>query len=1101
MGFPTVASLKILLALLFLAATVAAQAPANGSGPLSNILNPDGSIRPNMSGSFDSNGYRMSFGPNGEPRFAPAESQPIGPSCNDGWQDLGFTYSGTDSGVYAIVADGNGSVYVGGDFTAVYNVGARGIAKWNGTTWSTVGSGLGNGQIEGLAISGTDLYAAGVFESVGGVAARNIAKWNGTAWSAMGSGVGGQSTSWAHAVAVAGTTVYAGGDFGIARWDGTSWATLAGGVNGGVHALASSGNDVYVGGFFTAAGNLTVAGIAKWDGAAWSTLGTGLTRATGGSPQVEAIAVSGSDVYVGGTFTGAGGNPASNIAKWNGSAWSALGSGVTGGRVTALAVSGADVYAGGFFNAAGGNAASRIARWDGVQWNALGAGVSDIVQGIGVLGSTIVVGGFFTTVAGVPARGIAIWTGSSWNTFPGNSLNGNVVRGVAVSGTDVYVVGSFTTAGSLTVNNVAKWNGTSWSALGTGVPSGFLNAVAVSGNNVYIGGNFSNAGGVNANNIARWNGTNWSQLGSGVSNGSVAVITIVGEDVLVGGSFATAGGSAANKIAKWNGTSWSGFNSAIIGGAVVAIAPVGDILYVGATTTTIDSPNYFLKYEAGTWTGLGNGMTNGGVSSIAVSGNDIYVAGGFTSVGGVAGTYRIAKWNNGTWSAMGSGLPSGPVFSSQVAIAMSGNDVIAVGDFRTSTGGPGNYIARWNGSTWLPMGAGLSGPGWKLAVGGGDIYVGGEFTSAGCYVSPFFAQWHETSWTGAASTDWHTAANWGGGTVPPPNAGVTIAANNASIISADVTVSSLIITNNRTVGIAAGRTLTVTGNLDLVSGSITGPGTLIVNGSVQMNGDILGLASLTVNGGLTLNSGRIEGGPVNLTLCTPGALGGGSSTFFITSLLTRCVNSSGTFRFPVGTGTVYAPIELSGIAGSGNFTVDARAGAYLDPVTGLPSDRLQRWWNTSATGITQANLVFNYVDSEVVGLESRYRAYRISGGAATQLPTTLNQTTNRATVNGVTSFAAFTLAEGTPVPLTLSGRVTGASGRGAWNVIVSLDDGQGNVRYTVVNPFGYYRFPNVLTYRAYTVRVMSRKYNFAVPQRTIEFDEFTTSVNFSSTDH
>jgi len=60
---------------------------------------------------------------------------------------------------------------------------------------------------------------------------------------------------------------------------------------------------------------------------------------------VYALALSGSNVYAGGTFTTAGGSAAKNIAKWNGSSWSALGSGMNR-PVNALVVSGCDLYAG-----------------------------------------------------------------------------------------------------------------------------------------------------------------------------------------------------------------------------------------------------------------------------------------------------------------------------------------------------------------------------------------------------------------------------------------------------------------------------------------------------------------------------------------------------------------------------------------------------------------------------------------------------------------------------------------------------------------------------------------------------------------------------------
>src|SRR5258707_5478926 len=90
---------------------------------------------------------------------------------------------------------------------------------------------------------------------------------------------------------------------------------------------------------------------------------------------VYALAVSGSDVYAGGYFTTAGGSAANYIAKWNGSSWSALGSGMNG-WVLALSVSGSDVYAGGSFTTAGGSTATRVAKWNGSTWTGLFSGMN-----------------------------------------------------------------------------------------------------------------------------------------------------------------------------------------------------------------------------------------------------------------------------------------------------------------------------------------------------------------------------------------------------------------------------------------------------------------------------------------------------------------------------------------------------------------------------------------------------------------------------------------------------------------------------------------------------------------------------------------------------
>ena len=92
-----------------------------------------------------------------------------------------------------------------------------------------------------------------------------------------------------------------------------TWSALGTGTNGYVDAIAVSGSDVYVGGGFTSAGGVPFTTyIAKWDGSAWSALDTGMNNWVG------AITISGSDVYVGGGFSSAGDVPANNIAKWNG---------------------------------------------------------------------------------------------------------------------------------------------------------------------------------------------------------------------------------------------------------------------------------------------------------------------------------------------------------------------------------------------------------------------------------------------------------------------------------------------------------------------------------------------------------------------------------------------------------------------------------------------------------------------------------------------------------------------------------------------------------------------------------------------------------------
>src|SRR5207253_83870 len=142
-------------------------------------------------------------------------------------------------------------------------------------------------------------------------------------------------------------------------------------------------NNIYVGGNFSAAGGASATNIARWDGSQWYPLGSGVGANINDS--VNAIAISGSSVYAGGFFTTTGGTSANNIARWDGSQWHPLGSdpnnGVDGG-VNAISVGPGpcascpnSIYVGGFFTMAGGVSANNIARWDGSQWYPLGSGV------------------------------------------------------------------------------------------------------------------------------------------------------------------------------------------------------------------------------------------------------------------------------------------------------------------------------------------------------------------------------------------------------------------------------------------------------------------------------------------------------------------------------------------------------------------------------------------------------------------------------------------------------------------------------------------------------------------------------------------------------
>lgn len=321
-----------------------------------------------------------------------------------------------------------------------------------------------------------------------------------------------------------------------------------------LYALSFVGSELYVGGdFFSIGGNSRASNISKWNGSAWSEFTTNPTDL------IFAIADNETDVYIGGYFTNLG----ARIAQRVGNGWIPLGNGVGTGSefVSSILVDGNNLYVGGNFTQAGGNTSiDYFARWNGSVWSepgapGIGTATSNRVNAIVKSGDDIILGGTFQIVGSTLTENIAIYK-SSTNSFTamGLGLNGTV-HSVAAGGNVVYAGGNFTNSGGTNnpMNRFAKFEG-SWVNLGSAISSGTVYTIAVNGNDVYIGGNFTSPG----NRIAKWNGTAWSTLGTGV-NGTVRSIVINGNDVYVGGEFTSAGDRPAGSIAKWDGTDWHGF--------------------------------------------------------------------------------------------------------------------------------------------------------------------------------------------------------------------------------------------------------------------------------------------------------------------------------------------------------------------------------------------------------------------------------------------------------------------------------------------------------------------------------------------------------------
>ena len=372
----------------------------------------------------------------------------------------------------AVVGD---TVYVGGSFTnlngprpyltALATVGGQALA-WNPNA---------NQAVETLAVNGSNLLVAGDFTSIGGARRPNLAAL---------SAATGAAADWNPA------------------------------PNGAVRALASDGSSIYVGGDF-----LLIAGAANKHitrlKPAPST--TNLYTALGftADATVNCLAVADGTVFAGGTFTNIGGAPRHLVAALiaesglaNGWKANAAGDGSLTTAIDALAVGGQTLYVGGEFATIGGQPRNFLAAVDtttarATDWNPFPDGP---VKSLLISGGTAYVGGSFVQIGlrsrpGLAAIGLSSGKPTSWD--PAVTGPASVANALAQVGDTIYVGGVFTGAGGAARTNLVALDSTT--ALATDwapQPSDNVSALYASPTSLYVGGSFSSIGGTTQHYLA-----------------------------------------------------------------------------------------------------------------------------------------------------------------------------------------------------------------------------------------------------------------------------------------------------------------------------------------------------------------------------------------------------------------------------------------------------------------------------------------------------------------------------------------------------------------------------------------------------------------------
>jgi hypothetical protein len=709
-------------------------------------------------------------------------------------------YFNSRASVYSLAVfdeDGDGpglpALFIGGQFNSQVKYVAAGyvdltasqITKWDGTSYQPVGGVVEpfsdwvySAELTGIAAtamavhndgSGPALFIGGNFRTAGGVFCNGIVKWDGTTWSELGAGVlaGNADNQYPRTIAVHDPDgpggqppqLYIGGNFWnasrplIARWNGSSLSAVGPNLYSGQLAASIEQLVSYNGSLYARTSPINSAvntNVLRWDGTSWT------QPIAIGQDQATSLAVhndgSGAALYVGMS----NGTPAQIVRKWSGSTLQDIGTALssTNGMLSASVLT-YDLGAGPQLVSLGGRFQMR---WTGTTWSAINQNGEGSLGSIGVL--------LHTDLDGPGGQPAALYAAGSGNYGSSNASDGGI-------------------------GWVTKFDGQHWSYLGEAFSGGGFDGLRApytggaletithvkSGPaaGLYVCGRFDSAASYASpwpeekvfHSVARWNGSAWQRVGAdgviaGVEFGyppsSATMLDVAGTindsveydpdgagplppRLIVTGHFKTAGGVPASNIAQWDGTNWS---------------PLGDGL---------DSVAYKLAVAD-----LGAGPR-------------LYVAGDFASAGGAPAAH-IACWNGAAWTTLDSGLASPWEeiydFYGQTRVAVyamspftdaAGPGLVVSGNFCTAGAVVVQHVARWNGSAWSPMFAGVPLFHWTAVpytqpgVPYNTVPFTGDYPST--YLFNNFFNWDDGSGMALYATTMPNEGTWYGNTNPP----------------------------------------------------------------------------------------------------------------------------------------------------------------------------------------------------------------------------------------------------------------------------------------------------------------------------------------------
>jgi hypothetical protein len=471
------------------------------------------------------------------------------------------------------------------------------------------------------------------------------------------------------------TQVLGSNRFGLARITKAGKLTaFRADVTGSVNALALSGGTLYVGGDFSSVGGTSRSNLAAVN----ASTGTVTSWAPASNGTVRALEVSGSSLFVGGAFSQAGGANRNGLAQLdlvNGTA-TAFNPGVSG-EVRALDASGGTLFVGGDFGSAAGAARTDLAAIDiaTATATAWAPSTDGAVNDLTVAGGLVVVGGSFTSASGQPRANLAgFGTDGSLAAWQADT-NGPVLDLEPTPSGDLQAVGSFTTVDGLprlngaavnAAGDVTAWDPGTDATIRAVAVSTAKNAAGVVVSNSLLGGSFEYVNGVANDNIAALDVATGDVVRTFVADTDAVVKALAlasdGSRLFVGGGFQNVNGAFRSRLA--------------------ALDPATGALQKWSSNAT------------------------GSVNTLAVHGDHLYLGGGFGAVSGNQAMNRLARVSVASSDVDPTFDPNPGGTVRALEVTSDGSRIFAVGPFTSFAGQsrPGAALVDANGvlDPWAP---------------------------------------------------------------------------------------------------------------------------------------------------------------------------------------------------------------------------------------------------------------------------------------------------------------------------------------------------------------------------------------------------------------